>query len=97
MGQRALHLTVVVVALIGVLDASIGANWDLVVVFAIVAVLAAYGAARSTSRRPTVPIRSDLVAWMGARATSGGERVEDVADRAVALYRAGITGDDAGL
>ncbi len=85
---------VLVAASLGVLDAAIGANWDLVVLFGVIAIVAAVDVVRSTSRRAPIRLRSDLVAWMDRRAAAHGERVEDVADRAVAAFRAGIVGNE---
>jgi hypothetical protein len=79
-----------VVATVGLVDAAIGTAWDLVAVFALILALLALVAARHVAGRPSVPVRRDLVRWMELRAAAGGERVEDVVDRAVGMYRAGI-------
>jgi hypothetical protein len=86
---------VLVAALTGLVDAAIGSNWDLVVLFAVVIAATAYDAVRTMSHRPAVRIRADLVAWMDRRAAAHGEPLDAVADRAIAAYRAGLTGDEA--
>ena len=85
---------VLVAASLGVLDAAIGANWDLVVVLGVIAVVTVTDVVRATSGRAPIRLRADLVAWMDRRAAAHGERVEDVADRAVAAYRAGLVGNE---
>lgn len=84
------------VALVGVLDASVGRNWDLVAVFALIAVLQVLLLLRlSSSRRRDVPLRADLVRWLRDRAAAEGESAELIADRAVSAYRADLVGRSA--
>ena len=85
---------VLVAASLGALDAAIGANWDLVVLFGVITIVTVTDVVRATSGRAPIRLRSDLLAWMDRRAAAHGERMEDVADRAVAAYRAGIVGDE---
>ena len=80
----------VVVAVIGVMDAAIGANPDLVVLFAALVVLSLIAIVRTRSDRNRVSVRSDVAAWLAATATAEGETVADLADRALSAYRAGL-------
>jgi hypothetical protein len=82
-------------ASVGAVSAGLEDEWDLVVIFVALAVLAATLLARTSTRRPLVPIRADLVRWMSARAAVEGDRTERVADRAVAAYRDGLAGQEA--
>lgn len=90
---RLLLGTMVVVSSIGGIDAGRGGHWDLVALFAVLGVLSLFLLLRTSSLRPLVPIRGDLVRWMNARASVSAERIETVADRAISAYRAGLTGD----
>jgi hypothetical protein len=75
-----------VVLLVGLLDAAIGGDWDLFVVFLIGVGIGIALLLRVESRRPDVPIRRDLVAWLRDRAAISGESLGSVADRAIATY-----------
>jgi hypothetical protein len=44
----------------------------------------------SAQRRRPVLVRADLGRWMADKAAVSGERIEDVADRALSAYRAGL-------
>lgn len=91
---RTMLIAMIVLCGVGALDSAWGDEWDLVVVFAAVALLAAVLLARTSVSRVLVPIRSDLVRWMAARAAVTGDRTENLADRAVAAYRDGLTGQE---
>lgn len=80
------------IAAVGVLAAGLEDDWDLAVVFVVLGVLAVVLLARTSTRRPLVPIRADLVRWMSARAAVDGDRTERLADRAIAAYRDGLAG-----
>lgn len=82
----------VLVALVGAVDAAIGGNWDLFAVFVLVAVLQLLLMLRTNGRRPSIPIRADLVRWLRDRASAEGEPAELVADRAISAYRADLLG-----
>lgn len=86
----------VAVALIGALDAAIGRSWDLVAVLGLVALLQLLLLARLSSRRPTVPIRADLLSWAQDRANLEGDRPDLIVDRALAAYRAALLGSGDG-
>ena len=94
MFTRITMLTMIVVAVIGAVDAAVGESWDLVVLLGSLAVLAAVLLAGTLGRRPLVPIRADLVRWMAGRVATSGERIEDLADRAIAAYRAGLVSEE---
>ncbi|MFV2000146.1 MAG: hypothetical protein ACC654_07260 [Acidimicrobiia bacterium] len=83
---RLLVSAVSVVALVGVVDAAIGAEWDLFVLFALILGIGLVLALRLESRRPAVPIRRDLVRWLRDRAAASGEPMSAVTDRAIATF-----------
>lgn len=78
---------------LGAMGAARAEEWDLVIVFGAVAAMTALLLARTWISRILVPIRADLVRWMAGRAAVTGERTEDLADRAIAAYRDGLTGE----
>lgn len=80
----------VVVDVVGLVDAAAGRTYDLVVVFALGGLLQLALLLRLQSRRPAVPIRADLVAWLRHRAATHGEQLGAVADRCVAACRADL-------
>lgn len=71
---------------VGVLDAAIGAVWDLAVLFAVVILVGAVGLLMGISRRRSVTLRADLAAALSARTRPAGESFDQVLDRAVATY-----------
>lgn len=91
---RTMLVAVIVLCGVGAIDAARGDEWDLVVIFGAVAVMTAVLLARTSVSRILVPIRADLVRWMAARAAVTGDRTENLADRAVAAYRDGLTGEE---
>jgi hypothetical protein len=91
---RTILLVQLAASVVGMLDGARSEAWDQVGIFALIAVLAFVLLLRTTGRRPLVPVRGDLERWLAARAAMTGERVEDVTDRALAAYRAGIVGDE---
>jgi hypothetical protein len=76
----------VVVALVGAVDAGIGGEWDLFVLFVGILAIATALGLRLDSRRPAVPVRRDLVAWLRDRSSISGEPLSTVTDRAIATY-----------
>ena len=92
LATRTVLAVMVAGAMVGGVAAGLDDEWDLAVVFALLGVLAAALLARTSTRRPLVPIRADLVRWMSARAAVEGDLTERVADRAVAAYRDGLAG-----
>ena len=83
---RMLVSAAIVVALVGVVDAGIGGEWDLFVLFALVLGIGVGLAFMLESRRPAVPIRRDLVRWLRDRAAASGEPMSAVTDRAIATF-----------
>lgn len=83
----------VIIAGVGIVDAAIGGQPDLVVVFVLLAILLATLFASLHRRRPAIPIRADLVRWLRDRSAVAGEDIEVLADRCIASYRAELTGD----
>lgn len=80
----------VVVSAVGALDAAVGGQLDLVVVFALTGALQLALLLRLQSRRPAVPLRADLVGWLRDRAAAQGEPMTVVADRCIAACRADL-------
>jgi hypothetical protein len=76
---------------VGVIDGIVSHEWDFLAVFVAALALQLLLLARLSSRRPAVPIRRDLVAWLRDEAALRGEPMEAVADRAVSAYRAGFS------
>lgn len=83
---RALLLALVVVGLVGVLDAVIGPAWDLAVLFGLVVVLAGVLLLRGLGDRRPLAVRADLVGALVERSQRTGEPLDQLADRAVATY-----------
>lgn len=83
---RLLVVSGIVVALVGAVDAAIGREWDLFVLFMAALVIATALGFRLESRRPAIPIRRDLVAWLRDRSSISGEPLSNVVDRAIATY-----------
>ncbi|GMQ94403.1 MAG: hypothetical protein BMS9Abin12_1893 [Acidimicrobiia bacterium] len=83
---RLLVVSAIVITLVGAVDAAIGREWDLFVLFMAALVIAAALGFRLESRRPAIPIRRDLVAWLRDRSSISGEPLSNVVDRAVATY-----------
>ena len=77
--------------LVGAVDAAIGGEGDLFVVFVVALALQVVLLVRLNVGRPSVPLRIDLVRWLRERAAATGEPMDQIADRAVATYRAGLS------
>lgn len=92
--NRLILLLSTVVAIVGAVDALIGGEHDLVVVFVLAAVLQLVLLLRLQFGRPAVPLRRDLVAWLRQRSAEQGEPLEALADRCVASARAELEGPD---
>ncbi len=90
---RIIAWLILVIAALGTADALAGGDADLAAVLGLLLALGVVLVARTSGRRRPVAVRSDLVRWMEGRAAVGGERIDDVADRAIGAYRAGIVGD----
>jgi len=86
-------LVLFIVAAIGATDAVVASTWDLAVLFLVISAIALVTLLRSWTGRRSVPVRSDLARWLHVRADEGGERVDDLVDRAIAAHRAGISFD----
>ena len=86
-GAKLLVIVAGVVATIGAIDAAISSEWDLFVLFTIIAGVVLALGFRLQSRRPEVPIRRDLVHWLGDRALASGESMSVVTDRAISTFQ----------
>jgi hypothetical protein len=91
--NRVVIVLIGMVSVIGMVDAAIGRSWDQVAVFVMILLLDLVLVVRVSFRRREVTLRADLAGWLERYAAEGDERVDEVADRAVAAYRAGLTGD----
>lgn len=89
--NRVVLLMSSLVLAVGVIDGIVSREWDFLAVFAVALALQLLLLARLSGRRPAVPIRRDLVAWLRTQAAMGGESMEAVADRAVSAHRAGFS------
>lgn len=95
-GTAKFLITANIVALaVGSIDAGIGGEWDLFVLFAIGLILSVALLVRIESRRPSIPIRRDLVVWLSDRAAVSGEPLTTVTDRVIAAsaIRYGVVSD----
>lgn len=92
---RMVHVGIVLVAVVGLLDALGREQADLAIVFGVLIVLGLVLVLRAAVGRRDVPIRGDLVRWLKERADLEGEEVGTVADRALGAVRAGFLGEDA--
>jgi len=86
-GAKLLVIVAGVVAAIGAIDAAISGEWDLFVLFMIIAGVVFALGLRLQSRRPEVPIRRDLVHWLRDRALASGESTSVVTDRAISTFQ----------
>jgi hypothetical protein len=93
---RTMFAVTLVLCAVGVVGAVGSADPDLAVLFGAIALITVVLLVRTLAGRVLVPVRADLVRWMAGRAGVAGERTEDLADRAVAAYRDGLTGEDHG-
>ena len=83
---RMLVIGIVVVLVIGSVDSAIGGEWDLFALFLIALGLGVMLLFRVESRRPAIPIRRDLAAWLRNRSAVSGEPLTTVTDRAIATF-----------
>lgn len=91
--NRLLLALVLVVAVVGLAEASVHGDWDVFVLFAAIAFVVTVLLLRTFVGRAAISLRRDLVEWLDERAVAGGEPPDRVADRAVSAYRAGLSVD----
>lgn len=91
---RVLLLLAMVCSAVGVLDAAISREWDLLVIFVLTALALVAMWVRLRVHRVDVTLRPDLAHWLEHRAESSGEPFDDVLDRAVASFKHGIVADE---
>jgi len=84
---RLLVVATIVAATAGLIDAAIGGEWDLFLVFAILIALGAALATRIEGRRVSVAIRRDLAVWLRNRSAVSGEPMTALTDRALGAYQ----------
>ncbi|KGN40705.1 hypothetical protein [Knoellia aerolata] len=90
--ERVLLLTIAGVAAVGLVDAALVREPDLVVLFAGVVVLCFVWFLLVPPSRRRLTTRADLFAWLQARSDLTGEPVGRIADRALATYRRQLEG-----
>lgn len=88
--SRIIVSVALVVAGVGALDALIGREWDLLVVFLLTISLQLILWLRLRANRIPVTIRPDLARWLERQSARSGEPFDDVLDRAVAWYHHGL-------
>lgn len=94
LGPRVLLLLALVCAAVGIVDAALSREWDLLVLFALTALLLVALWVRQRAHRIVVTLRPDLAHWVEHRAETAGEPFDDVLDRAVAAFKHGIVVDE---
>ncbi len=88
--HKVLVVLAALAAVVGLIDAAMASQWDLVAVFALV-LLPLVGLIVSLQwGRQAVPLRRDLAVWIRDRAALTGEPMSSVAERAVAAQRAAL-------
>lgn len=91
-------LVTLIVAL-ALVDSLVAGTWDLVVVLGLAVILLLVLIGSFGAARPALTVRGDLFRWLDQRSAATGEPLERIADRCIAAYRAGLTGqpeDDQG-
>ncbi len=88
--HKVLVVLAALAASVGIVDAGMAGQWDLVAVFALVLIplVGLFGALEWG--RQAVPLRRDLATWLRDRSALTGEPLSIVADRAVAAQRAAL-------
>lgn len=86
--RRVVTTGAMIVALVGLVDASRGGQPDLAVLFGVLAGSLAALLATSWSRRRPIEVRADLARWVDDRGALTGEPGGRIADRAIAEHRA---------
>ncbi|NNE72236.1 MAG: hypothetical protein HKN26_01070 [Acidimicrobiales bacterium] len=75
---------------VGIVDALIGREWDLLVIFIMTALAQFLLLMRFIATRVPVTIRADLAQWVEDHSEHSGEPVEQIIDRSLAWYRQGL-------
>lgn len=82
-----------IVTVVGLVDVVRDGDSDLTLLFVGLLVLQAAALLTALLGHRGVRLRPDLTAWLARQATATGEPVERLADRSIAAYRAGLTGE----
>lgn len=85
------------VAAVGAVDAAVGADHDLLVLFVAIAALCLVAIARAARTGTGLRLRPDIDRWLALTAAEQGERPADLADRAIGAFRAGLVHDPTDL
>jgi len=93
--NRGLLLVSLTICLVGLADAFISQEWDLLVIFVLTTFVQAAIWFRQWSNRVPVDLRADLARQIEVRAERSGEPFAAVLDRSVAWSEHRLYGDDA--
>jgi hypothetical protein len=88
---RGAAAAVVLVGLVGTVDALFEESHDHALLFGALTVCGLVGLVSAGSLRRAVPLRADLARWLRERGELSGESPAAIAGRAVAAYRDGLT------
>lgn len=94
LAPKVLFLLALVSSGVGIVDALLTGEWDLLVLFALTATWLVLLWLRQRAHRTMVTLRPDLAHWVEHRAETAGEPFDDVLDRAVAAFKHGIVVDE---
>lgn len=94
LSDRVLLSILLVVSGVGVLDAFISREWDLLAVFVVQSVLVLVVWARHLGHRVPMTLRADLARWMEHEGQRTGEPMESLIDRTVSWHQMGLHGPD---
>lgn len=92
LSDRVLLSVLLVVSGVGLLDAFISREWDLLAVFLLQSVLVLVVWARQLARRVPTTLRSDLAHWVEQESQRTGEPAQSIVDRALSWRRIGLQG-----
>ena len=88
-----LSISLVVVG-VGALDALIGGEWDLLLVFTMTMTLQLVLWFRQRANRIPATLRPDLAHWLEHQSQRTGESFDDVLDRSVSWYQSRLFSDN---
>ena len=90
---RVLVIVGIVVVGVGIADAAIGEQWDLLGIFALLGAVQVMLLVRHRAKRRPVTLRPDLAHALERQSQRSAEPFDDVLDRAVAWYQHGLYAD----
>lgn len=86
-----LSISLVVVG-VGAVDAFIGREWDLLLIFVLSMTVQLLLWIRQRANRIPVSLRPDLAHWLEQQSQRTGDTFDDALDRSVSWYRQGLFG-----